>query len=215
MSTVKLSVTSKLGVKSWSLQALETCPAAYDTNGEIVKACAGCYARGNTYYYPNVIAVREFNKKAWKMSTFVSDFVDALSNERYFRWFDSGDMYTLELAEKMYNIMVLTPWVSHWLPTRMQKFSKFADIIEKMNALPNVKVRFSADTVDGTYTKGLHGSVIVPTAEQADTNTFVCKAPENEGKCGKCRACYDKNVDLIGYIAHGARMKKVIRLTAI
>lgn len=215
MSSVKLSVTSKLGVKSWSLQALETCPASRDDKGELVPACAGCYATSGTYHYSNVKKVRADNKEAWKMNTFVSDFVEALQNERYFRWFDSGDMYTLELAEKMYTIMLQTPWVNHWLPTRMKKFSKFADIISKMEALPNVKVRFSADSVDGTYTKGLHGSVIVPSADKADSNTFVCKAPENEGKCGTCRACYDKNVDLIGYIAHGVKMKKVIRLTKV
>ena len=215
MSSVKLSVTSKLGVKSWSLQALETCPASRDENGNLVPACAGCYATQGTYHYNNVKKVRADNKEAWKMNTFVSDFVEALQNERYFRWFDSGDMYTLELAEKMYTIMLQTPWVNHWVPTRMQKFSKFADIISKMNALDNVKVRFSSDSIDGTYTKGLHGSTILPSEDMADSNTFVCNAPKNEGKCGTCRACYDKNVDLIGYIAHGMKMKKVIRLSKV
>ena len=212
MSSVKLSVTSKLGVKSWSLQALETCPGSIGDNGELVPACSGCYATAGTYHYANVKKVRADNKEAWKMNTFVSDFVEALQNERYFRWFDSGDMYTLELAEKMYTIMLQTPWVNHWVPTRMQKFSKFADIIAKMNALDNVKVRFSSDSVTGEYTNGLHGSTILPSADNADMNTFVCKAPENEGKCGTCRACYDKNVNLIGYIAHGVKMKKVIRI---
>jgi hypothetical protein len=215
MSSVKLSVTSKLGVKSWSLQALETCPASLDSNGELVPACRGCYATQGTYHYPNVIKVRADNKEAWQNDNFVADFVIALQNERFFRWFDSGDMYTLGLAEKMYSIMKATPWVKHWVPTRMQKFSKFADIIQKMNALDNVKVRFSSDAIDGTYTNGVHGSTIVPSEAAADSNTFVCNAPKNEGKCGTCRACYDKNVSLIGYIAHGAKMKKVIRLASV
>jgi L-asparaginase II len=42
---VKLSVTSKLdGIRSWSLQALETCPGSIASDGELVDACKGCYA---------------------------------------------------------------------------------------------------------------------------------------------------------------------------
>ena len=73
-------------------------------------------------------------------------------------------------------------------------------------------VRYSSDEIDGTYTKGLHGSTILPNADMADANTFVCQAPNQGGKCLDCRACYDKSVDVIGYIAHGRKMAKVIRL---
>lgn len=215
MSVVKLSNTSKLGVKSWSLEAVKTCPGAISSAGVLVDACEGCYATTGFYLFGAAKNVRAFNQEAWKSDTFVSEFIQELDKERYFRWFDSGDMYTLELAEKMYSIMVATPWVKHWLPTRMQKFSKFQAIIAKMNALDNVVVRFSSDSVMGEYTKGLHGSTILPTAEQADSNTFVCKAYENEGKCGTCKACYDKNVNLIGYVAHGRKMAKVIKLVSI
>ncbi len=52
---VKLSVTSKLdGIRSWSLQALETCPGSLGSNGELVDACRGCYATQGNYRYPNV-----------------------------------------------------------------------------------------------------------------------------------------------------------------
>ena len=81
-----------------------------------------------------------------------------------------------------------------------------------MEALPNVMVRFSSDAVDGTYTKGVHGSTIVPSAEAADSNTFVCQAPNQGGKCLDCRACYDKSINMIGYVAHGRKMAKVIRI---
>ena len=46
---MKLSKTSKLGTKSWSLQALETCPGSVGDNGELVPACSGCYATINCY----------------------------------------------------------------------------------------------------------------------------------------------------------------------
>jgi hypothetical protein len=121
-------------------------------------------------------------------------------------------MYSLELAEKMLAIMVGTPSTKHWLPTRMHKFPKFQAIIAKMAALPNVMVRPSSDAVDGTFTKGVHGSTIIPEGNAIPSGVTVCTAPEQGGKCLSCRACYDKQVPVIGYIAHGKKMAKVIRL---
>ena len=122
---------------------------------------------------------------------------------------------SIELAEKMYSIMVATPNTTHWLPTRMYKFKKFHDVLNRMKALPNVMVRYSSDEIDGTYTAGLHGSTILPDASRADSNTHICNAPSQGGKCLDCRACYDKSIDVIGYIAHGKKMAKVIKLKQI
>lgn len=209
---MKLSVTSKLdGIKSWSLQARDTCPGSVE-NGELVPACAGCYAVGGNYRFNNVKAPREFNRLDWQRLEWVDDMVQALDSERYFRWFDSGDMYSLGLAEKILQVMQRTPWVKHWLPTRMHKFPKFRMVLETMQSLPNVSVRFSSDSVTGEYVPGLHGSVIVPDSETLPDGVTLCRAYEHGGKCNGCRACYDKAVPVIAYPAHGASMKKVIRL---
>jgi hypothetical protein len=138
--------------------------------------------------------------------------VAALKKQSYFRWFDSGDMYSLALANKMLEVMVATPHVKHWLPTRMHKFLKFQAVLTKMQALPNVMVRPSSDAVDGTYTKGVHGSTILPDATSVPDGVTLCQAYEHGGKCNGCRACYSKDVAVIGYPAHGRKMAKVIRL---
>mgnify|MGYP003348110100 CR=1 FL=1 len=152
---VKFSKVSKLdGIASWSLQAGDTCPASYDENGNLVPACAGCFAKNGNYRFSNVKKPRLFNRLDWVRDDWVDDMVKALSNDRFFRWFDSGDMYSIKLAEKMYQVMQLTPWVSHWLPTRMNKFAKFQDVISRMSALPNVSVRFSSDSVTGEFEIG-------------------------------------------------------------
>ena len=210
--TVKLSKTGKLdGVKSWSLQAVKTCPGSIDTaTGGLVPACQGWYAIGGNYLFPNVVAPREFNQQDWKRDAWVSDMVDALRNDRYFRWFDSGDMYDVRLAQKMLQVMTLTPDVKHWLPTRMHKFAKFAPVIAAMQALPNVMVRNSSDSVTGDYTPGVHGSTIVPSLDAPDGVT-ICHAATNDGKCGPCRACYSKDVPVIGYVAHGQKMAGVVK----
>ena len=210
---IKLSVTSKLdGIRSWSLNALDTCPGSLESPGVLVDACKGCYATTGNYRFSNVKAPRESNKLDWQRLNWVDDMVQALGNDRFFRWFDSGDMYSLGLAEKMLEVMIRTPWVSHWLPTRMHKFPKFKLVLDQMQKLKNVSVRFSSDSVQGQYTKGLHGSVIVPTPKDVKKGMKLCEAYLNEGKCNGCRACYDKKVKLIAYPAHGKTMHKVIRI---
>ena len=208
----KLSKTSKLGTFSWSLQAVETCPGSVGADGQLVPACSGCYATTGCYNFKGTKAVRADNKADWQRAGWVNDMVHALRKQTHFRWFDSGDMYAIQLAEKMLEVMRSTPNTKHWLPTRMHKFPKFQTIIAAMMALPNVMVRPSSDEINGTYTPGFHGSTILPSADMADSNTFVCNAPDNGGKCLDCRACYDKSIPVIGYIAHGRKMAKVIRI---
>jgi hypothetical protein len=211
---IKLSKTSKLdGILSWSLQALDTCPGSKDSTGNLVPACQGCYATTGNYRFANVKKPREFNREDWKRDDWVRDMVISLDSSRYFRWFDSGDMYSHDLAWKIFQVMEKTPHVKHWLPTRMYKFSKFKDVLERMQSLPNVVVRFSSDSVTGEVIEGLNTSTnysdIVP------AGAFECKAYQHEGKCNGCRACYDKDVKIIAYKAHGVKMAKVIKIVAM
>lgn len=210
----KLSQVSKLdGIKSWSLTAYETCPGAIDPNtGGLVPACDSCYASLGFYSYPRPKAVRAFNKEDWKRAEWVDEMVAQLETERYFRWFDSGDMYSMELAEKILDIMTRTPDTKHWLPTRQYKFTKFAPILAKMDALPNVKVRRSSDSVLGEFTPGLHGSTIIEKGSVAPSGVVACNSPKNAGKCNGCRSCWDKTVDVIAYEGHGNKFKRVIRI---
>jgi hypothetical protein len=211
---IKLSKTSKLdGILSWSLQALDTCPGSKDSLGELVPACQGCYATTGNYRFANVKKPREFNREDWKRDDWVEDMVQALDSSRYFRWFDSGDMYTLHLAGKIYEVMKATPWVKHWLPTRMHKFNKYKTIIERMQQLPNVVVRFSSDSVTGELVEGLNTSTIF--SDTVPEGATECQAYQHNGKCNGCRACYDKSVSVIAYKAHGVKMAKVIKIVAM
>lgn len=213
---IKLSKTSKLdGILSWSLQAIDTCPGSVAKDGGLVDACKGCYATTGNYNYPNVKAPRLANREDWQRDTWVDEMIQALENSRYFRWFDSGDLYSIDLAAKVYEVMQKTPWVSHWLPTRMYKFKKFTNILNKMQGLPNVVVRYSSDSVSGETVQGSTSSTIFSNEDQLPKNATVCRAYENAGKCNGCRACYSKDIPVIAYKAHGVKMAKVIRIAAI
>jgi len=208
----KFSKPSKMPCRSWSLQALETCPASKDSNGELVPACKGCYATSGNYRFPNVKAPREHNKEDWQAPDWVDVMVSELDNDRYFRWFDSGDVYDIRLARKILEIMRKTPWVKHWLPTRMHKFDKFKSVLDNMDALPNVVVRLSSDGVLGeTVENAANSSTIVPSRKYLTPTMSLCGASEREGKCGTCRACWDKTVSIVAYPAHGKSMLKQIK----
>jgi hypothetical protein len=211
---IKLSKAGKMPCRSWSLQAIDTCPASIGSDGELVDACKGCYATTGNYRFPNVKKPREHNREDWQRDSWVDDMVAELDNDRYFRWFDSGDMYHIKLARKMLEVMKRTPWVRHWLPTRMHKFAKFAPVIQEMNNLPNVVVRLSSDSVIGETIPGANTSTIIPTPEQATAEMTVCEAYSRDGKCGPCRKCWDKDTAVIAYPAHGREMIKVINLAA-
>ena len=211
---IKLSKAGKMPCRSWSLQAIDTCPASIGSDGELVDACKGCYATTGNYRFPNVKKPREHNKEDWQRDSWVDDMVAELDNDRYFRWFDSGDMYHIQLARKILEVMKRTPWVRHWLPTRMHKFAKFAPVIQEMNSLPNVVVRLSSDSVIGETIPGANTSTIIPTPDKATAEMTVCEAYSRDGKCGPCRKCWDKDTAVIAYPAHGREMIKVINLAA-
>ena len=204
---IKLSKASKMPSRSWSLQALDTCPASRKPDGTLVDACSGCYATTGNYRFKNVKAPREHNREDWKRDQWVDDMVAELDNDRYFRWFDSGDVYDLRLAQKILEVMRRTPWCNHWLPTRMHKFDKFRPVLEQMQDLHNVVVRLSSDSITGDVVEGDTTSTIA-TLDNVPSGATVCEAYTRGGKCGPCRACWDKNTSVVCYIGHGKSMEK-------
>ena len=211
VSSLRLSKAGKMPCPSWSLQAIDTCPGSIGEDGELVAACSGCYATDGNYRFPNVKAPRIHNREDWKRPEFEDDMVAALSKEDYFRWFDSGDMYSLALAKKLYRIMKRSPHCRFWLPTRMHKFDKFRPIINKMNRLKNVTVRRSSDDINGGRVRGISSTIFDANHPSQAGNAFVCPAYSRDGKCGDCRACWDSSIPVIAYPQHGRKMAKVNR----
>ena len=224
-ATPKLSKTSKMPAKSWSLPAWETCAGARGAKGKPVPACEGCYALTGAYQFPNTIKAREHNVKDWKKPDWVDAIVKAIGKDKYFRWFDSGDIYSMELAEKIIEVVKRTPNCKHWLPTRahkaiqglygyFQRFTKptieandYHDGYDNPNYLPNLIVRYSSDSVEGVRLSNKFGlnSVIIPSKEdfKPEAGYSLCRAYERSGKCGSCRACWSNKVDTVAYVYHG------------
>lgn len=210
-----LSVTAKLdGIHSWSLLAGVHCPGMRAQTGRVAQVCEGCYATQGKYRFPSVKAVRLQNAKEWTADAWVDDMVTALKGHEYFRWFDSGDMYSVTLARKILMVMIMTPNTKHWLATRTGKFAKFKPVLDEMRKLPNVAVRFSADDV-GTFSVE-HSCMVYDPSEPVPEGVKACnayaKGEEKVAKCHGCRDCWDKTIPVIGYKAHGRKMIKLLEV---
>ena len=208
---IRLSTPSKMRgtCKTWSLEAIETCPAAIGDDGKLVPSCASCYATKGFYHMPTVKAPRAENKIDWQRDNWVPDMVKLLARQEHFRFFDSGDMYSVKLAEKIYQIVDLSPHCKFWIPTKMHKFEKFAPIIAKLEKLENCVVRKSSDSITGKKIAGKNSSTIISTDLQTAAwhkKTHICPAtvPANKANCkaNKCTACWDKDTKVIAYHFH-------------
>lgn len=202
----KISKTKKLGknVRSWSVRAGgDRCPQSKDS-----EVCRECYAMQGTYNTPNSKKLRVYNEEDWKKNdweTRVEHELNRLNIEEgieYFRWFDSGDLYDLKLAEKIKNIIKKTPNIKYWIPTRMYKDKSFVSILDEINSLDNAIVRFSNDIIN-EYSDD-HGSVVVDDEKIADQIPHVLKCPNDfeskEITCSDCFKCWDKNTKKIAYL---------------
>jgi len=48
--------------------------------------------------------------------------------------------------------------------------------------------------------------------DSGNGNLTVCESSTREGKCGPCRACWNQEVSVVAYPAHGKKMLKLIKL---
>jgi hypothetical protein len=181
----------------------------------IVAACIVCYADSGHYLHTSTRLVREFNATEWKHPDFVQGMIQALIDENcnVFRFFDSGDVYDIRLARKLYMIMLFSPNTDFWLPTRSHKLAKFRAIFDAMNNLPNCVVRYSSDSVTGkSIATDTPQSVIYGSIDEIPANAYRCMAyngKDSTPTCGSCRACWSKDVKVIAYAGHGAKFAKV------
>ena len=212
----KLSGTSKMPCKSWSLPAWETCPSARSENGKPVDACAHCYALQGAYQWKEATELRAYNLENWKLNTWIEDMVVLITKEgkrnkkNLFRWFDSGDIYCLDLALKIEQVIKATPNIRHWIPTRQYKDKKVKPVLDRINQLPNAVARFSSDSVKGVILDSVYNSTITQNANdiKSSKGVSICGAYKRKGKCESCSACWDKRINTIVYPLHGNKVNE-------
>lgn len=157
--------------------------------------CKTCYAdcRGN-YRFPNVQAAQELKLSSLRDPLWVEAMSTLLYFEDHMRWHDSGDLQGKWHLNKIIEVAKNTPSTLHWLPTHEPK------MVENVILPENLRLRISADLIDQpAQTVGF----ITSTVHTGDPlGGWECPAPSQGGKCGSCRACWDRTVDNVSYRKH-------------
>ena len=193
-----LTDTSKMPGKSFSISAFEcqTGSKLAEVEGSV---CEKCYARKGFYHMSSVKNAQAWRLEFMKTEQFIDVMVMEIGDEKYFRWFDSGDVQSVSDCLKIITIALKTPKTKHWVPTKEPKY--WADALEMVDLPKNLIVRLSAPMKDSrvspTWTK--HTSSVSASMELSG---HICPAPQQNNTCGDCRACWDKRVPNIVYKEH-------------
>ena len=194
-----LSSTSKLGVKSISLDA-KKCRTGSKLAKKSGTVCNGCYALKGCYVFPVVKDAMQRRLDFFNSPNFISIMVWLLQSQRkkFFRWFDSGDIQNVFMGLNILEICKLTPDIKHWIPTKEYKFWRQVLKIEKLP--DNVVLRISSPNIDQEPLKGFNNTSTVH--ENKKAFGLECIAYKQEGKCLDCKACYDPKIKNISYPKH-------------
>jgi hypothetical protein len=198
-----LSDTSKMPGKSWGINA-DRCKTGFKLAKIAGSICSTCYAQKGFYtLYPAVKRSQDTrlgfflaDRDAW-----VATMVRLLEKESFFRWFDSGDLQSVEMLAAIVEVATKTPHVKHWLATRERATVKAW--LAAGNEWPsNVVCRISATMFDE-----IPANYLTPWSSMAHKGTpnaaaWNCPAPSQGGSCGDCRACWSQDVALVTYHAH-------------
>ena len=192
--TGSLSKPSKMPGWSYGLPAKEC-----KTGGKLQKVpgstCYDCYALKGCYVFKVVQDAQYYRLKAIKNRLWVQAMALQINNKKSpeFRWHDSGDVQDLKHLAKIFKVCKLTPEIKHWLPTREAWVKKFIPA-----APANLNIRFSMPMIDQEAAGGWDNTSTVVT----DKTKANCPAPQQGNECKSCRACWDKSIKNIAYLAH-------------
>ena len=165
--------------------------------------CSGCYSIRLQKIRPNVDQGYKKNLFKWQVSN-TSNWIDAMvfqilrAKVKEHRWFDSGDLQSLEMLEAIAEIARQTPGVKHWLPTK--EYGIYAKYLKTNIEPSNLVVRVSATMIDGNPSKVFKNTSTVH--KNNKPIGFECKARTRGNACGPCRACWDKRIKNVSYPKH-------------
>jgi hypothetical protein len=172
--------------------------------------CSDCYALKANYQYRSVRSAQMKRLRSLTHPRWVGAMVRQLSHMHslengkprrgrngpivpgWHRWHDAGDLQSMQHLANICAVAQLTPSLWHWLPTReggiVKRYRDAGGVIPE-----NLCIRVSATMVDGSppsfwpQTSGVHHD---------------CSARFHDGKCGECRACWNREVNHVEYPLH-------------
>ena len=177
--------------------------------------CNGCYARKLQKLRPSVNQGWSNNQKLavnlisnaphkWVAAmVFQIEKASIKSGQPFHRWFDSGDLDSVDMLKAIVQVAKATPTIHHWLPTREMGIVK--EYRKQGGSVPrNLRIRLSSTMVgDKPVTSAKRLGVSTSTVHKKG-ESFIgwqCPAPDQSGNCGECRHCWTSPVN-VSYRKH-------------
>ena len=195
--TGSLSKPSKMPGHAYGLPAKE-CKTGGKLQNVKGSTCYGCYALKGCYVFKVVQAAQYKRLKAIRHPLWVRAMAMQINSKKtkFFRWHDSGDIQDLKHLAKIFEVAKRSPDVQHWLPTR----EAWTRPVSGPGAVKSKINFFYADGQSGSGGQALTIPRTVVTTDPKQSAT--CPAPQQGNECKSCRACWDKKVKNVAYLAH-------------
>jgi hypothetical protein len=125
--------------------------------------------------------------------------------ENYHRWFDAGDLSSIEMLEAIVLVCEKTPHIKHWLPTREAKI--VAQWRKQGGVEPANLVIRQSSTMIGDKPKRAPNTSTVHVKGTFDAAVYGRDCPKANhthatNSCENCRACWDKSIPNVSYQFH-------------
>ena len=177
--------------------------------------CSKCYAMKGRYVFGNVKNAmwrRLDSYNSHVENGTIEEWIDAMvffatskRSKGYFRWFDSGDLQSVEMLCHIIEVARRAPEVKFWLPTR--EYGIIRDYLNSGPYIPdNLTIRISAAMIGECPPNFNHPRIVYSVVHhknsRACTATYSCPAYIQDGKCLDCRACWSQDVLFVSYPQH-------------
>ena len=218
-----VSTPSKMPGLSWNISA-KRCKLGSVLREQIENSvCASCYALKGRYRFHNVIAAQERRLAAFdyaagsgnmrKWAKAMAMLASSRASKGYFRFFDSGDLQSFAMLHAIIMVAKYAPNVKFWLPTREYSIIHEAlefGLISTRDFPNNLVIRISAPSINqtsGWVLADRHPNITLSAVYDNGTSpclrsAYNCPAYKQGGKCGECRACWQRLNTLIVYPKH-------------
>jgi len=190
-----LSEPSKMPGRAWNIPA-SRCNMGSKLENAVGSVCSKgvCFAKGGRYLMPRTQLALERRYHAWLTEPlWVPAMITLVKRDKFFRWFDSGDLQSEKMLSDICEVARETPDTEHWLPTR-----EYRILEDYHQPIPeNLNIRVSYVMVDGApnrWIKRLGEKYGGTSSVFRDRwpGGFICQSQLNGGHCGTCRECWSK-----------------------
>lgn len=205
--------TSKMPCKSYSLPTV-ACRTGFRMSKTAGSICSKCYANKGFYKRNKCtvepvqharltaieLALADAQYREWWLGAM--QMLIGLDSE--FRFHDSGDLQSVDHLHLYADLAERMPNCRFWLPTR--EYGTVATFCRSRAVPENLVIRLSAMFVDQPVKipaslQGVAGVTASNVHKGSEPIGHVCPAYTRQGKCGDCRACWDREL-IVSYPLH-------------